>query len=72
MSDLPLPVRPAEPITVAPTPIRRGVNVSVESDDKGGFWVTRIRHDGASSHATHWSGPELDELIVRAQAARQL
>lgn len=59
------------PAAPAPTPIRPGVNVSVDPDGKGGYWARRLRADGASSHATHWSGPELDELIVQALAARR-
>lgn len=58
---------PAAPPVRAPTPIRRGVNVAVEQDDKGLFWVSRVRN-GASA-AVSYTRDELVELRARINAA---
>lgn len=43
--------------------------MSVEADERGLFWVTRVRDHGTTSAATSYTRSELERLIERASAA---
>lgn len=62
---------PAPP-TKEPTPIRRGVSVTVEATDDGRFWVTRIRDGDQARGAMCMTRDELVELRARIGAALAL
>lgn len=73
---IPPPAPPSEPAAqppglrlVSPAPERPEWDVSVEADERGLFWVTRVRDHGTTSAATSYTRSELERLIERASAA---